>query len=67
MAWLDGTLLERNSKGEVRVGDKVENDEAEQALQNGETVGFTVGGKLVSTMKLEGGTIVEKLVQNPTT
>jgi hypothetical protein len=54
MAWIDGDLLVRNEKGNVVVGDNIANEKAEKLLSEGKMIGFTVGGELVSTMKLEG-------------
>lgn len=38
-------------------------EQVDAAAQRGETVGFTVGGRLVSTARLEGDEIVETLVE----
>lgn len=53
IAWTQGVLLERDADGTMVVGDDIRNEQAEYALEKGETIGLTVGGKLVSTMSYD--------------
>ncbi|NIO74763.1 MAG: hypothetical protein GTN69_02455 [Armatimonadetes bacterium] len=50
IAWIQGTLLDRREDGSMVVGDDVAHERAEAALEDGETIGLTVGGRLVTTM-----------------
>lgn len=48
--WTQGQLLVRKADGTFICSDNIKNEEAEVALQKGETIGLLVGGELVSTM-----------------
>jgi hypothetical protein len=63
MAWMQGILLERDAEGYVLVGDSVDNERAEDALEKGETIGLTVDGRLVSTLRDAGEEIVEEEIR----
>lgn len=52
--WTQGILLNRKGN-QVEVGDGRRNEEAEERMNKGETIGLLVNGELVSTMKLEHG------------
>lgn len=65
IAWTEGTLLERRIDGTFVVGDDETNERAEKALEAGETIGLTIGGRLESTMAFDEaqGDYVEKEVR----
>lgn len=55
MAWVQGVLLDRDRSGKCLVGDHVDHEKVGKALDAGEVVLMTVGGKPFSTLKLEEG------------
>jgi len=55
IALTQGVLLDRGADGRCRVGDKAECYDAIAALDRGETVALTSGGRIVSTIcELDG-------------
>ena len=62
MAWVGGALLIRDRAGSCIVGDDVRNEEAEAAMQRGETIGLSVNGRIVSTMRDIGDAYEEEIV-----
>lgn len=63
IAYSEGILMDFH-EGKGVVGDSLKNEEAEAAMERGETIGLMVGGELVTTMKLEDGGFVETLIGN---
>lgn len=61
--WSEGVLLERGPDGVCLIGDWDECEAAEAALERGETVELTSGGRVVSTCALEGGAYVERVTR----
>lgn len=55
MAWSRGILLERSKEGACLVGDKKIHQRAKEALDEGETVGLTMAGRIVTHMRLVNG------------
>lgn len=53
IAWTMGELMTRDASGNVLVGDHVDHERAEKAMENGETIGLTHKGVLVTKMRLE--------------
>jgi len=51
MRLVSGILMERTADGKVYIGDTQEAHDTFRAHENGEEVGLTVDGKLVSTIK----------------
>jgi len=67
IAYTQGVLMDFKD-GTGVVGDNINHERAEEALNNGETVGLSVGGKLFSTIALdkEAGEFREQEICNPT-
>jgi hypothetical protein len=62
IAWTQGILLDRDSKGSVLVGDDIKNELAEKALKEGKPIWLTDGGKIISQMKLDINGFQETLI-----
>jgi hypothetical protein len=61
MLWVSGILLDfRNGKDIV--APQLDCEAVDKALENGEKIAFTTGGKIVSYAQLENGVIIEKLI-----
>jgi hypothetical protein len=58
--FLDGGLMERDGRGVVHVYDLQEHWEAEAALDAGEPVYLTQGGKIVTVLQVAGDEVVER-------
>jgi hypothetical protein len=54
IAWTRGILLERSREGACLVGDKKIHQQAKEALDDGETVGLTRAGRIVTHLRLVG-------------
>jgi hypothetical protein len=52
MAWVFGELINRDGESKVTIGDHIDHERAEEAMKNGETIGLTNQGILISKMKL---------------
>jgi hypothetical protein len=57
--WIDGVLIKVENGDGVIVHEKVCNA-AETALNNGETIGLTMNGRIISTMIKNGDVFEEK-------
>ena len=63
MLWSTGLLLD-NDKGSVLCFDRKEHQEAEDAMERGETIVLMVEGKPFSTMSLQGDGFEEELIDD---
>lgn len=62
IAWTEGILLDRDEHGRVCVvGDNEIHERAVAAMDAGETIGLTVGGKIVTSMRLTDGGYEEEI------
>lgn len=61
--WTEGLLLERDEHGVCKVYDDNDCDEAQAALERGETIQLTALGKVVTEMSLVDGEYRESLIQ----
>lgn len=61
IAWTEGILMERAGDKILKIGDNIKHEEAEEALNQGEKIGLTVKGELISTMSLTEHGFSEKL------
>jgi hypothetical protein len=60
--WVEGIIMERDSKGRVVAVEEGKCQEAEDVLNRGEIIGFLDNrGKCISTMSLVDGEYKEKL------
>jgi len=53
MAWCEGILLDRKADGSMVVGDQANHEKADEALADGEPVGMTVNGNLISVIQFD--------------
>ena len=60
MAWVAGDLLDRNAEGVCLVGDRLTHEQAQAAMDAGETIELMAGGRVVSLMSLGEDGYVER-------
>jgi hypothetical protein len=60
LRWVDGDLLIRDRKGRCLVGDHIDHEKAQAAMDRGEVIGLTNQGQVVSTMRLTPEGYVEE-------